>query len=65
MKKVCCMMALAAISFGSVFAHGITPAKADVMQTDTAKKKVKVKNGKIKTKKKAPVKKDTTVKIKM
>jgi hypothetical protein len=65
MKKVCCMMALAAISFGSVFAHGVTPVKADVTQTDTTKKKVKVKNGKVKIKKKADAKKDTTVKVKM
>lgn len=59
MKKVCCMIALAAISFGTVFAHGTTPANTDVLKTDTVKKKVKVKNGKVKTK----TKKDTTAKM--
>jgi hypothetical protein len=46
------MIALAAISFGSVFAHG-APVKASngVMQTDTTKKKMKKK-----------MKKDTTMK---
>ena len=46
MKKVFCMIALAAISFGSVYAHGMaTPVKA-IVQTDT-------------TKHKKPMKKDT------
>jgi uncharacterized protein YcnI len=54
MKKMICMVALAAISFGTVFAHGpIAPAKAGIAQ-DTVKKKMKVK-----------VKKDTTATPKM
>ncbi|WP_345949924.1 MULTISPECIES: hypothetical protein [unclassified Mucilaginibacter] len=62
MKKVCCMIALAAISFGTVFAHGITPAKAGVMQTDTTKKKKK--DGKMKKKgKRDTTKKDTMSKM--
>ncbi|WP_342646353.1 hypothetical protein [Mucilaginibacter sp. CSA2-8R] len=57
MKKMICMVALAAISFGTVFAHGpIVSAKADVAAQDTVKKKMKKKNGKMKVK----VKKDTT-----
>lgn len=59
MKKVCCMIALAAISFGTVFAHGSFKAdKPDVTQQDTTKKKMKKKNGKMKMK----TKKDTTKK---
>lgn len=56
MKKVLCMIALTAISFGTVFAHGpiITPAKG-IMQTDTTKKKDKPKKMK-----KDTTKKDTT-----
>ncbi|WP_295716623.1 hypothetical protein [Mucilaginibacter sp.] len=52
MKKALCMIALAAISFGSVFAHGV-PVKSSngSMQTDTTKKKMKKK-----------MKKDTTMK---
>ncbi|WPU98812.1 hypothetical protein SNE26_22615 [Mucilaginibacter sp. cycad4] len=52
MKKALCMIALAAISFSSVFAHGtmVRPSKG-IMQTDTTKKK--------KTKK---MKKDTIMK---
>jgi hypothetical protein len=63
MKKMICMVALAAISFGTVFAHGpIAPAKAGIAQ-DTVKKKMKVKkkDGKMKVK----VKKDTTATPKM
>ena len=52
MKKLVCMIALAAISFGSVFANDIAPVKATTQ--DTVMKK------KIKTKKK--VKKDSTMK---
>lgn len=49
MKKVLCMIALAAISFGSVYAYGpATTVKAKI-QADT-------------TKKEKPVKKDTTKK---
>jgi hypothetical protein len=44
------MIALAAISFGSVYAHAVTPVKSS-MQTDTTKKK-----------KNKPGKKDTTKK---
>ncbi len=55
MKKVISMIALAAISFGSVYAHAasVTPAK-HVMQTDTTMKKKK--------KMKKP-KKDTTATV--
>jgi len=49
MKKTICMIALAAISFGSVYAHGTTGTVKSSMQTDTTKKK--------KTK---PMKKDST-----
>jgi hypothetical protein len=61
MKKALCMIALAAISFGSVFAYG-APVKSSngTMQTDTTKVKVKKKNGKTKIKKKM---KDTTAKM--
>jgi len=51
MKKLISMIALAAISFGSVYAHA-TVSKANVMQTDTSKKKTK------------PMKKDTIIKKK-
>jgi hypothetical protein len=58
MKKLCCMVALAAISFGSVYA---APVSGNRMQTDTTKmkkKKMKMKTdtGKMKMK----MKKDTT-----
>jgi hypothetical protein len=53
MKKAICMIALAAISFGTVYA---APVK---QTTDTTKTKVKEKKGKMKMKKKV-VKKDTT-----
>jgi len=60
MKKLCCMIALAAISFSSVYAA--VPVKGYTMKTDTAKKKKKVKmksdTGKMKVKTK--MKKDTT-----
>jgi hypothetical protein len=61
MKKAFCMIALAAISFGSVFAE-VAPAKSShgIMQTDTVKVKKKVKKGKMKMKKKM---KDTTAKV--
>jgi hypothetical protein len=52
MKKLISMIALAAISFGSVYAHA-TVSKTNTMQTDTSKKK--------KTK---PMKKDSTGKKK-
>jgi hypothetical protein len=53
MKKLFFMIALAAISFGSVYAHSISgPVKAS-MQIDTAKKKKPSKK---------PMKKDTTKK---
>jgi hypothetical protein len=55
MKKILCMIALAAISFGSVYA-------VPVQQTDTAKTKIKVKKGKMKMKKK--MMKDTMMKMK-
>ena len=53
MKKVICMIALAAISFGTVY------AAVPVQMKDTTKTKMKEKNGKMKMKKKT-VKKDTT-----
>lgn len=58
MKKVCCMIALAAITLGSVYAE--VPATSKVAVADTVKK-VKVKAKKDGTyKKKVKVKKDTT-----
>ncbi|MDB5149032.1 MAG: hypothetical protein JWQ57_3052 [Mucilaginibacter sp.] len=56
MKKALCMIAIAAISFSSVFAHGtlVSPSKG-IMQTDTTKKKTKTK----KMKKDTTMKKDT------
>jgi anionic cell wall polymer biosynthesis LytR-Cps2A-Psr (LCP) family protein len=53
MKKVITMIALAAISFGSVYAHPTVSTVKSTMQTDTTKKK--------KTK---PMKKDSTSKKK-
>ncbi|QJD96615.1 hypothetical protein HH214_12355 [Mucilaginibacter robiniae] len=56
MKKLCCMVALAAISFGTVFAHGnFTGVKSATMQSDTTKKKMKKKM----PMKKKKMKKDT------
>lgn len=43
MKKLISMIALAAISFGSVYAHNVTINGKSVMQQDTAKKKKKMK----------------------
>ncbi len=54
MRKLFCMIALAAISFGSVYAHNITTTGKASMQMDTTKKK--------KTKKDTTKKKDTTAK---
>jgi hypothetical protein len=56
MKKLFCMIALAAITFGSVYAHGVNPTVKPSMQQDTTKKK-KTKPMKDSTSKK---KKDTT-----
>jgi hypothetical protein len=39
MKKLFCMIALAAISFGSVYAHGTVTTGRHIMQSDTTKKK--------------------------
>jgi opacity protein-like surface antigen len=59
MKKVCAMIALAAVCYGSVYAAEAPATNAvPAMAQDTVKKKVKVKDGKVK--KKAKVKKDTT-----
>jgi len=57
MKKVFCVIALAAICSGSLFAHSapVTTVKT-TLAADTVKKKVKTKN----TKTKIKVKKDTT-----
>ena len=58
MKKLCCMIALAAITFGSVYAAA--PVHTRTMQTDTTKK-MKKKKIKIKTDtSKVKIKKDTT-----
>jgi len=57
MKKLICVVALAAISFGSVYASG-NPVKAS-MQDTVKKKKVKMK---IKTD--SLGKKDTVIKVK-
>ncbi|WP_428327575.1 hypothetical protein [Mucilaginibacter sp.] len=52
MKKLISMIALAAISFGSVYAHStVSTVKSSTMQTDTVKKK-----------KMKPMKKDSTKK---
>ena len=51
MKKLICMVALGAITFGSVYAHSPSNTVKSSMQTDTTKKK--------KTK---PMKKDSTKK---
>jgi hypothetical protein len=58
MKKALCMIALAAICFGST-ASAFTPVKAvqDTTKKDTTKVKVKKKGNKMKMKKKM---KDTT-----
>jgi|GEM_PF-4431802 len=59
MKKVIGMVALAAILAGSVGAHAVTVKSSTAnAQQDTTKKKVKVKDGKVKKKEKT--KKDTT-----
>jgi len=59
MKKLCCMIALAAITFGSVYA-GAPVHTGRTMQTDTTKK-MKKKKIKIKTDtSKVKIKKDTT-----
>jgi len=52
MKKLFCMIALGAISFGSVFAAIPMRNTKTTMQTDTSKmkKKTKVKKGKMKMK---------------
>jgi hypothetical protein len=52
MKKLISMVALAAITFGSVYAHSPVKFGKSVMQIDTTKKK--------KTKKDTTMKKDTT-----
>lgn len=58
MKKLVSMIALAAISLGSVYAYGnSTAVNTGTMQQDTTKKKVKQKGDK--TKKKAKTKKDS------
>jgi hypothetical protein len=54
MKKLFCMIALAAISFGSVYAYSAVPTVKSTMQADTSKKKKAKKDS---TKKK----KDTTM----
>ena len=56
MKKVIAMIALAAITLGTVSVYAASPVK---MQQDTVKKKVKKKGTKTKMKKKM---KDTTAK---
>jgi hypothetical protein len=60
MKKVLCVIALAAICSGSVFAHSTVPVSnaKTTLATDTVKKKTKTKDGKTKTKTKT--KKDST-----
>lgn len=61
MKKLVCMLALGAISFGSVYAGSYT-VKTNAALQDTTKKKVKVKGDK----KKVKMKNDSTkTKIKM
>lgn len=60
MKKVCCMIALAAITLGSVYAEVPVKTSNSVTVGDTTKK-VKVKKQGMK--KKMKVKKDTTSKM--
>ncbi|MFD1258051.1 hypothetical protein ACFQ3S_14685 [Mucilaginibacter terrae] len=56
------MMAIAAISFGTVFAHGsVTSVKTDATQQDTIKKKKK--DGKMKKKTKRDTTKRDTMKM--
>ncbi len=58
MKKLISMIALAAISFGSVYAHGMLSKVKPAMQTDTViKKKTKTKMKKMK--KDSTMKKDS------
>lgn len=60
MKKLICVVALSAISFGSVYAA--IPVSHNQMQTDTGKMKMKKKKMKVKTdtgKMKMKMKKDT------
>jgi len=64
MKKLSCMIALAAISLGTVFAHGnVAPVKADVTQQDTTKKKKKKMPMKKKKTKRDTMSKDTMMKM--
>jgi len=58
MKKLITMVALAAISFGSVYAHTATINSRSVLQTDTTKKAKK------KMKKDSTKKKDSTLMVK-
>ncbi|MES2278494.1 MAG: hypothetical protein V4592_20855 [Bacteroidota bacterium] len=58
MKKVFCMIALAAITFSSVYAGPVNPA--NTAQQDSTKKKVKVKDGKKKIKMKTDTSKTKT-----
>lgn len=52
MKKVCCIVALAAISFGSVFAHpAASPMKTKMVQDTIKKEKKKPQKMKMKKKK--------------
>jgi ABC-type transporter MlaC component len=58
MKKAICMVALAAITFGSVYA---APAGThNTVQQDSTKKKVKIKDGKKKIKAKTDTSKTKT-----
>lgn len=57
MKKLCCMIALAAISFGTICEAA--PVKSGTMQTDTTMKMKKKKKMK-KMKDTTTMKKDTT-----
>lgn len=71
MKKLFCMLALAAISFSSVYAGTSTVKAGSAMQDSTKKKvkikgdkkKVKAKNDSTKTKTKMKIKKDTVSKM--
>jgi hypothetical protein len=61
MKKLFCMIALAAISFGSVYAA--TPAPVKGMQMDTTKVKKKKDKTKVKMKDTSKMMKDTAKKM--
>jgi len=57
MKKLTTMAAIAAITFGSVYAHGTVSTVRQTTQTDTTKKKTETKTDTTKKKTTTPQKK--------